>query len=76
VLRLTTAYFIALIIPEVIQYFIGSPEVIIIEGADENVPLVISLFGVSLIVEMAFYTLSVGVVSYAYKSLVLDDATA
>lgn len=71
VLRLTAAYFLALLAPWVVLIFTGSPASLLLGGLDPNMPVTLSLFVISLIVEMAFYVLSVGVLSYAYKALVL-----
>lgn len=75
-LRLTAAYVLALIAPEAILLVTGTVTDIVVNVEGRDLWSSIGLLGVSLVVEMAFYTLSVGVLSYAYKALVLDDRTS
>ncbi len=73
-LRITAAYILALLAPQIVLLFTGNPSVLLISGYESGGSLGIVLLVTSIVIMMTFYTLSVGVVSYAYKSLILDKA--
>ena len=75
-LRITAAYILALIAPQIILLLTGSPAELLIFGRELGSSLGIILLVLSILIIMTFYTLSVGVLSFAYKSLILEKPTA
>jgi len=74
--RVTFAYIFALIAPQIILLLTGSPVELLVCGCGLNSSLDIILLLTSIVIMMTFYTLSVGVISFAYKSLILERPTA
>lgn len=76
-LRLSAAYFIALLIPQSLLWVLGDPASWILRGSLGEVGLlwILASFYLALAVTIVFWMLSVGVVSYAYKALVPEQIT-
>ncbi|UCG77479.1 MAG: hypothetical protein JSV21_07810 [Nitrospirota bacterium] len=71
-IRFAIAYFIAVSIPEILSLPVGTTHEILLKGSGLNEFIASTKFLVALLLQMAFYTLSIGVISLAYKMLVYD----
>lgn len=68
--RLIIAYVLAIAIPQIILMIFGAPSEILLNYANQAQVLLTVRLVFSLIVEIFFYVLSVGVISYAFKMLI------
>ncbi|MFZ0486070.1 MAG: hypothetical protein WAL83_03660, partial [Arenicellales bacterium] len=75
-IRLSAAYFFTLLVPQSLLWFLGDPSSWVLRGSLGEVGLawVLGSFYVGLAVTVLFWMLSVGVVSFTYKALVLQNA--
>lgn len=76
-LRFTAAYFLALLVPDVLLGVVGDPAMWLMSGPESGHGLlfIAGMFALGLMITLAFWVVSVGVISFAYKALVVENAT-
>ena len=76
VLRFTAAYFLALVIPQVLLWFVGDPSSWILRGLSgptHRLPVFASFYA-GLVITVVFWMLSASVLSFVYKSMIPERA--
>lgn len=76
ILRLSAAYLVALLVPQLLLWFFGNPASWVLRGSigEVQLPWILGSFYLGLAITIVFWILSIGLVSFAYRALVLDRA--